>query len=50
MADAGVQPTEATFHILESIYDEAGLTTQLEEVRQLRKTMAVLQGTRWGAA
>ena len=46
MADAGVQPTAATFHLLTRIYEESGMQAQLEVLIQLQKTMAVLEGTR----
>ena len=46
MADVAVQPTAVTFHILTGIYTECGMEAQLEDLKQLQKTMAVLAGTR----
>ena len=46
MADAGVQPTSATFRILAGIYQEFGMDSQLQELKQLQTTMAVLRTTR----
>ncbi len=46
MADAAVQPNAATFHLLTRIYEESGMEVQLEELKQLQKTMAVLGGAR----
>ena len=41
-----MQPSAATFHILTRIYEECGMEAHLEELKQLQKTLAVLEGTR----
>ncbi len=43
MADAGVQPNAATFHLLAWIYEEHGMQAQLAELKQLQHTIRCLE-------
>ena len=44
MADSGIQPTEVTFGILTRLFESAGLAARVQELKQLRGTLAVLEG------
>lgn len=47
MADSGIQPTEVTFGILTRLFGSAGLDAHVQELQQLRGTLALLEGRTW---
>lgn len=47
MADSGCQPTEVTFGILTRLFGAAGLQEHVQELQQLRGTLALLEGRVW---